>query len=422
MNVAVMGLQWGDEGKGKAIDFMARDFDVVIRYQGGHNAGHTIYYKGKKLALHLLPSGICTPGTRSVITHGVVVNPLALLAEMDDISAQGIPIEDFYVSADAPVILPEHQRLDEVFEEARYEKIGTTRRGIGPAYEDVAGRRAIFLGDLLDKELLTAKLVPLNRFFNQLISIHGGETVEIDSYINEYLQAGERLRSFICDTVPLLQRFNEQGETMLFEGAQGVLLDLRFGTYPFVTSSVPTVGGLFSGTGLSHKQLGRVVGVTKAYTTRVGEGPFPSELFGPVSERLRALGNEYGATTGRPRRVGWLDLVALKYAVDINGVDELFLTKIDVLGEFEAIPVLTDYRQPDGRIDRHFCADARRLSKVDGVYHELPGWRCQLEAMRKADELPVEVWDYIRFIEAYVKIPVRYLSVGPTRDQTILLT
>ncbi len=421
MNTAVMGLQWGDEGKGKAIDYLAHNFDVVVRYQGGHNAGHTIYNKGRKLALHLLPSGVCTPGTRSVITHGVVVNPLALLSEMDDLSAQGILIDDLFISMDAPVILPEHQRLDEVFEEARYEKIGTTRRGIGPAYEDVAGRRAVFLGDLLDRDQLLAKLVPLNRFFNQLITIHGGETVTIDSYIDSYLQAGERLRSLLCDTVSLLHRFSEDGASMLFEGAQGVLLDLRFGTYPFVTSSVPTVGGLFSGTGLSHKQLGKVVGVTKAYTTRVGGGPFPSELSGQAAEELRTLGNEYGATTGRPRRVGWLDLVALKYAVDINGVDELFLTKIDVLDQFATIPLLTAYRHPDGEISRTFCADARRLSRVEGVYEELPGWQCPLDTVRKADELPGAIRDYIHFIESYVKIPVHFLSVGPTREQTIVL-
>lgn len=421
MNVAVMGLQWGDEGKGKAIDYLAKGFDVVVRYQGGHNAGHTIYHEGQKLALHLLPSGICTPGTRSVITHGVVVNPLALLSEMDDISAQGIAIDNFYISADAPIILPEHQRIDEVFEEARFEKIGTTKRGIGPAYEDVTGRRAVFMGDLLDRNQLMNKLVPLNRFFNQLLGLHGGAPIEIDSYIDEYLQAGERLRSFICDTVPLLHRFSENGENILFEGAQGVLLDLRFGTYPFVTSSVPTVGGLFAGTGLSHKQLGRVVGVTKAYTTRVGGGPFPSEISGPLSEELRQLGNEYGATTGRPRRVGWLDLVALKYAVDINGVDELFLTKIDVLGQFETLPLLTEYRTPAGEVNRHFCADARRLDEVEGVYHEMPGWRCALDGVRKVEDLPSEVMDYIRFIESYVGIPVGILSVGPTREQTIRL-
>lgn len=421
MNAAVMGLQWGDEGKGKAIDYLARDFDVVVRYQGGHNAGHTIYHQGKKLALHLLPSGVCTPGTRSVITHGVVINPLALLAEMDDLSAQGVAIEDLFISNEAAVILPEHQRLDEVFEEARYEKIGTTRRGIGPAYEDVAGRRAVFLGDLLSREQLLAKLKPLNRFFNQLIAIHGGETVDIDSYLDDYLHAGDRLRSFICDTIPLLHGFHGKGESILFEGAQGVLLDLRFGTYPFVTSSVPTVGGLFAGTGLSHKQLDKVVGVTKAYTTRVGGGPFPSELSGEESDRLRALGNEYGATTGRPRRVGWLDLVALKYAVDINGVDELFLTKIDVLGQFDSIPILTAYRYPDGEVKRHFCADARKLALIEGVYETLPGWGCQLEDRRREDDLPPQVHDYIRFIESYVKIPVRCLSVGPTREQTIVL-
>lgn len=421
MNVAVMGLQWGDEGKGKAIDYLARGFDVVVRYQGGHNAGHTIYHQGRKLALHLLPSGVCTPGTRSVITHGVVVNPLALLEEMDDVSAQGIIIDDLYISADAPVILPEHQRLDEVFEEARSEKIGTTRRGIGPAYEDVTGRRAIFIGDLVDRDKLLEKLVPLNRFFNRLIGIQGGAPVEIESYLDDYLLAGQRLRSFICDTVPLLHRFCENGESILFEGAQGVLLDLRFGTYPYVTSSVPTVGGLLSGTGLSHKQLGKVVGVTKAYTTRVGEGPFPSELSGPLAEELRTLGNEYGATTGRPRRVGWLDLVALKYAVDINGVDELFLTKIDVLGQFERLPVLTDYRYPDGTLGRDFCADARRLERVEGIYRELPGWKCSLDSIRNEKELPLAAREYIQFIEAYVGIPVRCLSVGPTREQTVPL-
>jgi adenylosuccinate synthase len=338
---------------------------------------------------------------------------------MDDLSAQGILIENFYLSGDAPVILPEHQRIDVVFEEARSEKIGTTKRGIGPAYEDVTGRRAVFIGDLLDRERLMAKLVPLNRFYNQLLTLHGGEPIEIGSYIEDYLHAGERLKSFICDTVPLLHQYCERGEKILFEGAQGVLLDLRFGTYPFVTSSVPTVGGLFAGTGLSHKQLGRVVGVTKAYTTRVGGGPFPSELSGPQSEELRSLGNEYGATTGRPRRVGWLDLVALKYAVDINGVDELFLTKIDVLGTFATLPLLTDYRYPDGQSNRLFCADARRLAQVEGVYHEMPGWGCALDTVRKAADLPAEVRDYIGFIESYVGVPVRTLSVGPTREQTI---
>jgi len=420
MNVAVMGLQWGDEGKGKAIDYLARGFDVVARYGGGHNAGHTIYHKGNKVILHLLPSGVFSTNTVSVIGNGVVVNPLELTHEIDEVNRHGVELKNLELSIHAPLILPVHQHLDIIFEDSRYMKIGTTRRGIGPAYEDLTGRRAIFTGDLFDKDNFYKKAKPLNDYYNRLILQHGGEEIPIDSYIDDYMAAGKVLKEFAVNTVYSLNRYLREGKRILFEGAQGVLLDINFGTYPFVTSSNPTIGGIFTGTGVSHKALGKVTGICKAYTTRVGGGPFPSELTGDTAEFLREKGKEYGATTGRPRRVGWLDLVALKYAIMINGIDEVFFTKLDVLDDFDEINAVTAYRNLDSGITGDaFETSFEYLDQVQPVLRAFPGWKQQTGDIRDYRRLPSEARDYIEFIENYTGVPLQFISVGGERHQTI---
>jgi len=419
MNVVVLGLQWGDEGKGKAIDYMAGGFDVVVRFQGGHNAGHTIYHKGQKVIVHLLPSGVFTPGTVSVIAHGVVVNPLQLVKEIQDLEGLGIDVSSLVLSTAAPLILPFHQQLDIVFENSRYLKIGTTKRGIGPAYEDLTGRRAVFVRDLFDRDRFYQKIKPLNDYYNHLIDVYGGERLDIDGFVEEYTAAGESLRPHAENTAYLLNRFRSEGKKILFEGAQGALLDITLGTYPYVTSSHPTIGGVFSGTGLSIKAVDKVVGISKAYATRVGGGPFPSELSDAIGDRLREKGNEFGATTGRARRVGWLDLVALKYAIMVNGVDEIFLTKLDVLDGFETLEVVTRYRS-HGRISDTFDPSFDFLDGVETVTRSLPGWQEATGNIRSFDGLPDPARDYIHFIEDYVGVPCRFVSVGSGREQTIL--
>ncbi len=418
MNLAVLGLQWGDEGKGKAIDYLAGDFDVVVRYQGGHNAGHTVYYQGQKIILHLLPSGIFTPGTISVIGNGVIINPLQLVEEIENVKKHGISLENFVLSRFAPLILPEHQRLDIVFEDSRYIKIGTTKRGIGPAYEDLTGRRAVFVGDLFDKDKFYRKVKPVNSYYNKLIQSHEGEGVSIDSYIDRYVEAGRSLQPFTRNTVYLLNEYYRQGRNILFEGAQGILLDINFGTYPYVTSSNPSIGGVFTGTGLPHKAVNKVIGISKAYTTRVGEGPFPAELHDQIAELLREKGTEYGATTGRPRRVGWLDLVALKYSLMVNGVDEIFLTKLDVLDDFDEINVVTAY-DVAGEKSTIFDPSIDYLSSVRPILKSFPGWQKKISAIPAYKDLPLPVKNYIEFIEEFIGTPITYISVGSERSETI---
>jgi len=418
MNLLVMGLQWGDEGKGKAIDYLAKDYDVVVRYQGGHNAGHTVYYKDEKVILHLLPSGIFSPHTASVIGNGVVVNPLQLVEELRNLETLGVDTANFWVSHRAPLILPFHQKLDIVFEQSRYLKIGTTRRGIGPAYEDLAGRRALFMGDLLDAARFRQKAGTLNEYYNRLVRAYGGDGTEMKEYVDAYLEAGGFLRSHITDTTWMLNRRFREGQSILFEGAQGALLDIHHGTYPFVTSSNPTVGGVFTGTGLPVQAVSRITGITKAYATRVGEGPFPSELDGPRANWLREKGGEFGATTGRPRRVGWLDLVALRYAVMINGVDSLFLTKLDILDGLDPIPLVDAYRI-DGRETRDFDPSVEALEQVEPVIQEIPGWPGSVAGARSYDDLPEAARYYIDVISAAAGVPVEFISVGSGRDQTI---
>jgi adenylosuccinate synthase len=421
LNAAVMGLQWGDEGKGKVIDYLAHEFDVVVRYQGGHNAGHTIYYRGEKIVLHLLPAGIFSENTISVIGNGVVVNPLQLVNEIEEVKANGVSLKNLELSIHAPLILPVHQELDIIFENSRYSKIGTTRRGIGPAYEDLTGRRAIFVRDLFDKDQFYKKAKPLNDYYNQRIrtSTSGGKEIPIESYIDDYINAGQVLKYYGQNTVYTLNRYFHEGKRILFEGAQGALLDIHFGTYPFVTSSNPTIGGICTGTGLSHKALGKTIGITKAYTTRVGGGPFPSELFLEEADFLREKGKEYGATTGRPRRVGWLDLVALKYAIMINGIDEIFLTKLDVLDEFNEINVVTAYETSNGEKNQIFDPAIDYLEQVKPALQPLKGWGKNISDRNNYNDLPPEARDYINLIEDYTGVPLQYISIGSERHQTI---
>ena len=418
MNTLIAGLQWGDEGKGKAIDFLSPSFDVVVRFQGGHNAGHTIYHGGRKHVLHLLPSGIFSAGVISVIGRGVVINPLQLAEEMKALQKIGVSMENLFISHSAPLILPCHQQLDIIFESSRYQNIGTTRRGIGPAYEDLAGRRSLFVADLLDEALFRSRLKPVHEYYDRLISLYGGTQPPLESYIEEYLEAGRYFADRVQDCFHLLHGLQAAGRSILFEGAQGTLLDIGLGTYPFVTSSHPTVGGVLIGTGLNHRAVEKVIGISKAYATRVGEGPFPTELQGAASEQLRRLGNEFGATTGRPRRVGWLDLVALKYAVQVNGVDEIFLTKLDILDEFPEIKVCTAY-QKDGRQHRLFDPRPDFLAANQPFWHTLPGWQSRSRELRQPEELPAAMQNYISFIEEYLDCPVTYISLGSGREETV---
>ncbi len=418
MNLLILGLQWGDEGKGKAIDSLAENFEVVARYQGGHNAGHTIYHKGKKVVLHLLPSGMLSPDIKNVIGKGVVVNPLQLIKEIENIHSLGFKSDNLFLSGNAPVIFPFHQELDTYFEQSRYTKIGTTKRGIGLAYEDLIGRRALFINDLLDKDKFFKKLKPLNDHYNILSKAFGGKEIQIDDYFEEYFNAGKYLEPYVANTTYLLNDFLRADKKMLFEGAQGVLLDINHGTYPFVTSSNPTIGGLFSGTGLSHKVMGEATGICKAYTTRVGEGPFPSELFGEEAENLRETGNEYGATTGRPRRVGWLDLVALKYSVMINGIDSIYLTKLDIFNKFEEVKVVTGYEH-DGKISQLFDPYPEIINNVKPVLKSFEGWKQDVSVIKDYKDFSIKAKEYLDFIEQYIGIPIKYISVGKNRDETV---
>ena len=418
MNTVVLGMQWGDEGKGKAIDYLAGAFDVVTRFQGGHNAGHTVYYQGQKVVLHVLPSGIFYPECLAVIANGVVVQPLQLVEEIKNARSLGLSLQNLILAENAPLILPFHQQLDVVFEDSRYQRIGTTRRGIGPAYEDVVGRRALFVRDLLQEKVFRSKIAILADYYRRLFKAHGHPAEDFDQAIDQYLQAGIFLKPYIANAGHLLQRTFAEKKNILFEGAQGTLLDINLGTYPFVTSSNTTIAGVFSGTGLSPKAVDKVIGISKAYTTRVGEGPFPTELKDEYGSMLRERGNEYGSTTGRPRRVGWLDLVALKYAVQVNGVDSLFITKLDVLDESDEIQVATAY-ESDGVRGGEFFSHAEALSRVRPVYKSLPGWRKNLGAVRRLGDLPKQVRSYLGFIEDFVGVGVSHVSLGGEREQTI---
>ncbi|MEZ5560150.1 MAG: adenylosuccinate synthase [Pseudomonadales bacterium] len=422
-NVVVIGTQWGDEGKGKVVDLLTEQVAAVVRFQGGHNAGHTLVIDGQKTVLHLLPSGILRPGVRCYIGNGVVLEPNALLDEVRALEARGVPVrERLRISPACPLILPYHVKLDVARETARgSQKIGTTGRGIGPAYEDKVARRGVRLGDLFYWQGFAAKLAEVMEYHNfMLVNYYKTEPVSFEATLAQCKEVAEQLEPMVADIVPLLHELREAGENILFEGAQGALLDIDLGTYPFVTSSNTTAGGTAVGSGFGPRYLDYVLGITKAYATRVGSGPFPTELFDDVGRRLGERGHEFGSTTGRPRRCGWFDAVALRQAVQINSISGLCLTKLDVLDGLETIRICVDYENSDrsrglARFSSEYYAD------IQPVYEDLPGWEGSTAGIKRLAELPANARAYIERIEEAVAASIDIISTGPDRHETIVL-
>jgi adenylosuccinate synthase len=421
-NVVILGTQWGDEGKGKIVDLLTDQANAVVRFQGGHNAGHTLVIKGEKTVLHLIPSGILRDNVLCLIGNGVVLSPEALIEEIAGLEKRGVPVRDrLRISGDCPLILPYHVALDNAREAARGEsKIGTTGRGIGPAYEDKVARRGLRLGDLLDELSFAEKLEEVLAYHNfSLEKYYKVAPIEFQGVLDEALAQGEQLKPMITDVTALLHEYREQGRKILFEGAQGSLLDIDHGTYPFVTSSNTTAGGVSTGSGFGPMYIDYILGITKAYTTRVGSGPFPTELFDQVGTRLAERGHEFGATTGRPRRCGWLDLVALKHVMQINSITGLCLTKLDVLDGLETIKVCVSYEGQSGNGCGVFSADNMKM--VRPVYEELPGWQGNTVGVKSVADLPVEAQNYIAYVESRLGVPIDIVSTGPDREETITL-
>jgi adenylosuccinate synthase len=418
MNLAVLGAQWGDEGKGKIVDLLTPRFDVVARYQGGHNAGHTVYVGGRKFVLRLIPSGILHSGVTCVIGNGVVVDPQALFAEVDELARHGIDVAGRLVISDkAHMILPYHRDLDLLAEARRGErKIGTTSRGIGPAYEDKIARRGIRVGDLADAAALEQVVRDNVAARNRLVH---DSTMDWKTVLEELWRHRARLQPWVRDVSLWLNGEMKAGKSVLFEGAQGTLLDVDHGTYPFVTSSNATIGGVFTGLGVGPRAVGAVLGVAKAYTTRVGAGPLPTELSGAMGDRLRESGNEYGAVTGRPRRCGWYDAVAGRYGVRINGLDALALTKLDVLDGLDTLQICTAYRCA-GRIVPEFPSDVVQLAACEPVYETHPGWSTPTRGIRRFSDLPENARRYVARLEEVTGVHVAIVSTGSERDDTIL--
>ena len=420
-NIAVLGAQWGDEGKGKIVDMLTPHFSAVARYQGGHNAGHTVYVKGKKFVLHLIPSGILHPGVTCVIGNGVVIDPQALFVEIDELARNGIGVEGrLLVSEKAHVILPYHRELDVLSEARRGErKIGTTSRGIGPAYEDKIGRRGIRVCDLLgDREALAGEVRENVSARNRIIK---ESTLDWKPVFDQVVAAGERMRPWVTDVSLALHRLMAEGKNVMFEGAQATLLDIDHGTYPFVTSSNASVGGVCTGLGVAPRTIGGVLGVAKAYTTRVGEGPLPTELSGELADRLRESGQEYGASTGRPRRCGWFDAVVVRYSARINGIDALALTKLDVLDGLSEVLICSGYKTSGGTLSE-FPADLRCLSGAEPIYERMPGWSTPTRGVTRFEDLPEAARRYVRRLEEVTGVDCAIISTGSDRTETILET
>jgi len=419
----VVGAQWGDEGKGKIVDVLSENFSVVARYAGGHNAGHTVIINGKKFILQLVPCGILRSGCRSVIGNGVVLDPVALLKEVAALRETGVQVDgSLFVSNRAHVILPYHRMIELASENAPGRvKIGTTSRGIGPAYEDKMGRRGLRVADLLDLKLLRTHIENACREKNMIAhALFNSEPLDPDKMYQEYAEASAKVAPFVCDTAALLNRALAQGESIMFEGAQGTMLDIDHGTYPFVTSSSATSGGAVIGTGIAPTAIDTVIGVTKAYCTRVGGGPFPTEALDERGDLLRARGNEYGAVTGRPRRCGWLDLPLLRYAGMINGISWLVVTKLDVLDEMAAIPVCVGYKV-NGRATDEIPAHASGYDAIECVYREMPGWRTPTQGITRMEDLPAAAREYLAFLEKESGARVGMVSTGPGREQTMVV-
>ena len=418
--IVLLGAQWGDEGKGKATDILGDRVKYVVRYQGGNNAGHTVVIGDQKYALHLLPSGILTPTCIPVIGNGVVIDPAVLLEEIRGLNERGVDTSNLKISANAHLITPYHRTIDKVSERFLGKaKIGTTGRGIGPAYADKINRIGIRVQDLFDTSILRQKIEGALKDKNQvLVKVFNRKGLETDEILREYLEYAEILRPYVTDTSLLLNQALEKGENILLEGSQGTLLDVDHGTYPFVTSSNPTAGGASTGSGIGPTKISRVIGIVKAYTTRVGSGPFPTELFDEDGEKLRSIGGEVGVTTGRARRCGWYDAPIARYAVRINGLTDFFLTKLDVLTGWEKIPVCVAYKI-DGRRVEELPASQSDFHHAKPIYEDLPGWSEDISKARKLSDLPINAQGYIKFLEEISGAPISAIGVGPGRDETI---
>jgi adenylosuccinate synthase len=418
----IVGSQWGDEGKGKIVDLLSKDVDVVARYQGGANAGHSIVLKGEKFILHLIPSGILNPQTTCLIGNGVVIDPVVLLEEIQLLESKGVKMSGrLLISHRAHLIMPYHKLLDQAQEDFSTEdKIGTTGRGIGPAYVDKVNRTGVRIVDLLDRETLIHKIkLNINQKNQILEKIYHRSRLDAEAITGQYLSYDEKMDEYITDVSIYLDQAIQDRKKILIEGAQGTLLDIDFGTYPYVTSSNPISGGVCTGLGIGPTRINRVIGIIKAYTTRVGHGPFPTEFLGEMSEQMRELGEEYGATTGRPRRCGWFDAVIANYAVRVNGLDCFALTKLDVLDTLHEIKICFAYHTEKKQIT-NFPADIRILNQCQPEYITLPGWECSTKEIKHYASLPENAKNYIDTIETLVGIPISVISVGPDRDQTIV--
>ncbi|SFH78509.1 adenylosuccinate synthase [Halpernia frigidisoli] len=418
----VVGLQYGDEGKGKITDVLSAKSDYVVRFQGGDNAGHTVYVGEEKFVLHLLPSGVLQCKGKCVIANGVVVNPKAFLSEIKQIEDKNMRTDHVFISRRAHVIMPYHILLDTYREEEEGGTfIGTTKKGIGPCYEDKIARVGIRMIDLLNPEVLAEKIKKNLKIKNSLFEKYFEKpTLDFNTVYKEFLELGEKLKDRIVDTEFELNEAIHDGKNILFEGAQAAMLDIDFGTYPFVTSSSPTTGGVCTGAGVPPTSLQNLIGVAKAYTTRVGEGPFPTELDNELGEKIRQIGFEFGATTGRPRRTGWLDLVSLKHACMINGINNLVITKLDVLSGIYPLKIATKYKTEDGKIIDYFTSSTTKLYNYEPIFEELEGWEEDLTKVTSYEELPKNAQKYIEFIEKYLGINVYLVSVGPERNQNII--
>lgn len=428
-NNVIVGAQWGDEGKGKVVDLFTEFADVVVRFQGGNNAGHTLVVEDEdgnveKTVLHLIPSGVLHGGKRCVITSGVVLDPAVLIDEIDALQQRGFLGEEgqLVIAEDASIILPYHRALDQAREGADDQQtIGTTGRGIGPCYEDRVGRRSVFVRDLFDASRLRPKIEQNLDEKNRLLEGLGADPFEADDLMDDLLEYGERLEEFVAPVDPILERCITRGDDVLFEGAQGTMLDIGKGTYPYVTSSHTTSGGVCVGAGIAPKDIDGVVGITKAYCTRVGKGPFPTELDDEVGGHLRQVGEEFGSTTGRPRRCGWIDAAALRYAARINGFTGLAVTKVDVLSGLDKVRIGVGYRDEQGNEYDEPVSDAEKYAELEPIYEELPGWEEDVTGVRVRDELPDEAQHFLSRLQTLLDVPIVLVSVGPRRSETIVV-
>lgn len=421
-SVVVVGTQWGDEGKGKITDFLSANAEVIARYQGGDNAGHTIVIDGKKFKLQLIPSGIFYPEKISVIGNGVVVNPKSLVKELAYLHEEGVSTDSLRISDRAHVILPYHIELDRLQEESKGDnKIGTTIKGIGPAYMDKAARVGIRIADLLDRDVFAERLrINLEEKNRQFTKLYDAPALSFDDIFEEYYEYGQQIKQYVTDTSVILNDALDNGKRVLFEGAQGVMLDIDQGTYPFVTSSNPVAGGVTIGSGVGPSKIDKVVGVCKAYTSRVGDGPFPTELSDEIGDRIREVGHEYGTVTGRPRRVGWFDSVVMRHSRRVSGITNLSLNSIDVLSGLDTVKICVAYDLDGERID-YYPASLEQLKRCKPIYEELPGWSEDITGVRHLDELPENARNYVRRVGELVGVRISTFSVGPDRDQTNIL-